>query len=452
MNLTLKQLFKFGVVCASACALSASATDYVSDSFEDPEGVDGKAIGDYKLNMPNSGDTNWFANASDASVIVTNDPTYAAYTGGYPIAGADKELILSLDTAGNELSRAVTNVLDIEDGDVYVDTMVQFVLSDEAPVITETDIKVALYVNSESNLVVESKMYSNTVDYVHVRTNSVIDLGYPIDPAKWYRLSMRVTFDAPDTLTDIYIDGTLITHPNAYDIDNAVNGGSSFLSIDPLEMDLSAVSFKGTGLLDELVVSDTAPDISTPTVIQLVFAGGSGSFATLAEPDVSSVTSGTEVIMTAAEWYEITGVTGPIDETGFAVPANAVTTTVTSASDCTVTATVAQVDSDLADWAVLYGVSKAQADAGTYNNNYLLNISPSEVAEIVIESIVIVDTNITEITLGPTNIIDFGSMYGALSVSNSSDLVSWSVPMEVGNAAETYTITNGLNFIKAVVK
>jgi hypothetical protein len=461
MNLTLKQLFKFGVVCASACALSASAVNYVSDSFEAPDGVDGKAIGEYKLNDPVLGVTNWIAGASDASTIVTNDPSYALYSGGHPIAGTDELLILNLDTQGTELTRPVTNNLDLTSADVYVDTLVQFVLSEAAPTIDTSELKVALYVNAESNLVVVSSMYTDppTLDWTPIETNSIITSVGPIDPAQWYRLSMRVTYDAPDTLTDIYLDGTLITHANAYDIDNVVNGGSSFLSIDATYTDIDSISFAGTGMLDELVVSDTAPVFGTPTVIQLVFAGPVGSsviFATSAVPGtpVTQVPDETEIIMTASDWYEVDTVTGPITQAGDIAPnAQVVTTTVTAVSgSCTVTANVAQVIGNPAIWALDNGISEAEFAAGTYEDNYLLNISTGEVASIKITSIV-VDGSVTTIEVGSDAPVNFEDLYGTLIVEDSSDLVSWAEAGSYGvTPGDTVTITNGLDFIKAIVE
>jgi hypothetical protein len=480
MNLTLKQLFKFGAVCASACALSASATDYVSDSFEAPDGSLDLPVGEYK--MVTSGAQNeitnlaWVAVSGDASTLVLTNAAYADYTatkGEGPITNEASELILNLETEGNILSRAVTNVLDITSQDVYIDTLIQFTPSEDEPVIDTADVKVALYVNAQSNLVVVSSMYDDPPNsYNPIETNSVIDLGYPIDPAKWYRLSMRVTFDAPDTLTDIYIDGVLITHANAYDISGAVNGGSSFLSIESQVADINFISFQGTGSLDELVVSDempTFPDAPVAITLTLVPGDGNVSFSPL-----GPVESGTEVTITAVDWYRIASVTGPINEDlSGAVGEASVVTTLTAAASCSVTATVAQVSgnlpigglnldlSKLSTWAL--GQSLGEGDVDETNiDDYLLNVDVGTDATIEITSIVVDETaGTTTITVGADTLdVDFTDINGVLTVYTTTDLgVAFTETAKfvvelTPTAPEATLVITGISdeFIKAVVK
>jgi len=183
---------------------------------------------------------------------------------------------------------------------------------------------------------------------------------------------------------------------------------------------------------------------------------------TIAEGGV--VADGTTVTMTAPDWYRITGITGALTNTpATPLPASvAIETLLANASCGAVTATVevisgsttvgdkAYSNSVIKSWADIDGVS--EADFSNYENNFLLNISTSVVAEISIESIVIVDTNITAITVGPTNLINFADLNGMLSLRNSSDLAAWEVPAEMGGAAEVVTVTNGLEFIKAMVR
>ena len=450
MNLTLKQLFKFGAVCASACALSATATDYVSDSFETV--ATNTAIGEYKLGVGGQNVTNWFS--TGASTIEVNDPNYGAYTGGYPIDALDKDQILNLDTAGTTLSRAVTNVVDISLANVYVDTLVQFVLSDGAPsvdtTIGTTDVKIALYVNAQSNLVV----VHNSIDsnYEYQPTNSVVNNIGPIVPGDWYRLSMELS-NIGEYATRLYLDGTELTSAESVADDDTYTAGtgSYFLNLSDSQ-NFDAISFEGTGLLDELVVSSTAPDFGTSVV-----------WLTLSSPDgkvtfspVSPVESGTEVTMTAADWYEINAVTGPFTAAPtLTLPAGEVTAVLSATADCTVTAAATLVSGTDATWADAYGVSEAEFAAGTYENNYLLNISTGAVAEIVITSIA-VDGIETTITVGSDgDVVDFADIYGDLTVEDSSDLVTWGIfggyGVSSATAESTVVVTNGLQFLKAKV-
>ena len=465
MNLTLKQLFKFGVVCVTACALNASATDYLSDSFED--GTVGQSIISYGVTVDQV--TNWVADATDASTIVYTNAAYANISGDGPIAGTS-ELMLDLDTEGKILSRAVTNDLDIATP-VYIDTLVQFAISDDEPTIDTTGIKVAMYVNAQSNLVVVHNMYDPPSGaYPQVETNSII--SGVMDPAEWYRLTIKVYYDGVDTFALIYTNGTLITHANAFDFDNDVNGGDHFLSLIPQDNDIDSIGFQGTGSLDELVVSDTNPWGST-VVISLVFAGASGTF-TAGGSGVTEVDSGTEVVMTAAEWYRITSVDGPIDETITGLPLGTVTTTVTSDSDCTVTATVAGVSGEfdngnvvvsnsatLATWATT-GQTLAEGDIIQSDlDDYLLNVVRGTDATIAITSIevdAVADTTTIEVDASDS-LVDFTVLNGALDVDTTDDLGTGftetaKVVGEATTASDaTLTITGVADeFIKAVVK
>ncbi|MFA7172075.1 MAG: hypothetical protein WC340_01465 [Kiritimatiellia bacterium] len=480
MNLTLKQLFKFGAVCVSVCALSASAVDYVSDSFEAPEGSDELAIGEYKrvISGVNGEYTNlaWVAGIDDTSRLVPVNAAYADIVGEGPITNGAKLLMLKLETENDTLSRAVTNELSIETATVYIDTLIQFTPSDEAPSINTnagTDVKIALYVNAESNLVVVSQTYEELTYYTKGMATSEIDLGYPIDPEKWYRLTMRVVYDDPDRLTDIWVDGELVIHTNGYDIANACMGGSSFVNINSGADDISFISFQGTGSLDELVVTDEEPPIlSTPSIIKLtlVSVGGTVIFSPEGTAD-----SGVEVTMTAGDWYEIISVTGPINEdlSSF-LPAKAITNVLTAGADCSVTATVAKVSSGsitiggigydlgtVATWALANSIAEGGLVPADMDD-YLLNVGPGTDATIEIKSIVVdKDTGKTTITVGSSEpLVDFTKLNGTVYVYTTTDLA---VPFalteksvveltpDVDKATLEITVVSD-EFIKAVVK
>jgi hypothetical protein len=484
MNLTLKQLFKFGAVCASACALSASATDYVSDSFEAPEGSLDLPVGDYKVTYEGSQNeiTNlaWVAVSGDASTLVLTNAAYADYTatkGEGPITNEASQLILNLETEGNTLSRAVTNFLDIEDAPVYVDTLIQFTPSEDEPVIDTADVKVALYVNAQSNLVVVHNVYVDpgNNDYSTYETNSVVDAVGTIDPEKWYRLSLMVVKNAfGDQGCEIWLDGTKLISENAFDADGNVNGGPDatlFINIDT-GLDINFISFQGTGSLDELVVSDEMPTFpGAPVAITLTLVPGDGN---VSFSPVGPVESGTEVTITAVDWYRIASVTGPINEDlSGAVGEASVVTTLTAAASCSVTATVAQVSgtlpiggldldlSKLSTWALGQSLGEGDIDAGNIDD-YLLNVDVGTDATIEITSIVVDETaGTTTITVGASKpAVDFTDINGTLTVYSTDDLAVdfaevISVPVTITPAALQATIVIDEvadQFLKAVVK
>ncbi len=454
MNLTLKQLFKFGAVCVSACALSASATDFVSDSFEAPNGSLDLPVGDYKVTYEGAQNqiTNlaWVAQSGDASTLVLTNAAYADINGEGPISNETSSLILNLETEGNTLSRAVTNVLDISAAPVYVDTLIQFTPSEDEPVIDTVDVKVALYVNAQSNLVVVHKVYDAEIENSW-QTNSVID-SITIDPSAWYRLSIKVDGFLGDQLESvkIYLDGNLLTHANAYDDNFVLGAGSNFLNIQA-DKDINYISFQGTGSLDELVVSDEMPIFtSTPVAIMLTLVAND---ANVSFDPAGPVESGTEVTITAADWYRIASVTGPVNEDlSGAVAQPSFVVTLTAAASCSVTATSAQVsgtlpigalelDLDLlSTWAMAQDPVLGEGDIDETNiDDYLLNVDAGTDATIEITSIVIDEVaGTTTITVAAsTAAVDFTDINGTLTVYTTDDLAVDFVEL----ASVTVTIT-----------
>ncbi len=475
MYLTLKQLFKFGVVCVSACALNAVATtNYVSDSFEG--GTIDDPIGEYKMVVSGEQFTNyaWIAESGDASVIAITNVAYADISDYGPITGGVSDLILKLETNSKTLSRAVTNVLDVETSDVYIDTLVQLIPSQAEPTVATADLKIALYVNAQSNLVVVSSMYTDPSlpDWQIIETNSVVNLAEPIDPEKWYRLSMRVTCDEGYTFTDIYIDGTLITHEHAFDIAGQTNGASSFLSMDSIAKDIEFISFQGKGALDELVVSDTMPNfVGTPAAITLTLAvvgDGTVTFTDDGDPLESpfEFVSGSTIVMTASDWHEIIDITSPGAEfsaTPKDVPSQVIISELSATENCIVTVTNAIASGSnyplgdgtydltkIANWAINNSLTPAQVtdNAAAYEDDYLLNVAPGTVATLEIKSIVVGATT-TTIVVGTVNDnVAFDGedvINGTLTVYTTDDLTTAfaeidSVDLEITEAATTASV------------
>lgn len=481
MNLTLKQLLKSVAVCACACALNASATGFFADSFEAPDGSDGLPISQYKMVV--SGVQNettnfvWLAAAGDASTIVSNDAAYAAITGNGPISNSleTTELVLNLETEGNTLSR--TAGVSIASAPVYIDTLIKFTPSEDDPAIDMADVKVALYVNAQSNLVVVHTFY---VDMVAVVTNSVIDSVGTINPEAWYRLSMQVE-NLLDSFpgTKIFLDGTAVSHTNAYNDALDATGGEWFINTDSAS-DINMISFQGTGMLDELVVSDTAPvfdDAPVAIMLTLVGIGDGAAVFSIGDTPVTEVESGTEVTIAATEdWYVISALTGPAAFTTDAsgqLPADSIVVTLEATASCTVTADTAVVSSgttgigggtyplaDVAQWAIANNLGEDDITSAM-EDDYLLNVAPGTDAGIVIDAIVIDGTTVT-ITVSVTDtVVDLDNINGTLKLYSRASLTSgdWA---EVGSAVpgngddsvdiDITGVANPTDFFKAVVE
>jgi hypothetical protein len=479
-------MLQFLSVCAGAFALTATAqTVYVADNFEaEGSGLTNAAIGAaagmYKANVwdfdAQTKLTNlvWNAGAGDASTIQAFDGTYA---NGRPITNANAQAqALKLETEGQTLTRYVAFTQD--DGSssggvplttpasidvtavspVYVDTLMKFTPSEDDPEVTDPNIKLALFVNVNSNLVLRHKYYDVNLlpNAGYVTTNSVFtDLG-EINPEQWYRLTIKMQYNTGFGAMQawLWLDGTPLTHYNGEVDENNLHGGPIFYTISDAQT-LSQVSFQGTGYVDDLVV---ARDITS-------FAGQAGLTLTLAFDDAvldvlvdgqpvqpnAVVESGSTLAITAVDWYQINSVTGDgITYTGTTgeLEGESTGTITADGPDKTATINASQYTGSiptgfppghpyetlpankLAAWAVASGLTEQDValNAEDYLDNYLLNIDESIAAQLQITSIVYDPGPPVEkatITVGATNpAVDFTKLNGTLVVQTTDDLAT----------------------------
>ncbi len=258
MNLTSKRVLQFMTVCAGACALSASAgAQWVADSFE--EGTIGELIGLYKPVVIGSvAHAQWVSASGDASALVT---TSGAYSGIRPMT-TTTDKVLKLETLGQTLSRRVLDVaanpvpMPFDLTDVYVDTLIKFTPSEYVPSITDPLVKVAVYVNVNSNLVVYHK---TDLGAGEITLHNVFDGIGIIDPTVWYRLTIQLGLPSSTPACKIFLNGQALSNANTLQDDMFTPGGPWFMNLSS-GTSLSSVAFQGTGMVDELVVTDTLPD------------------------------------------------------------------------------------------------------------------------------------------------------------------------------------------------
>jgi len=496
MNLTSKRMLQFLSVCVGAFALTASAqTIWVSDNFE-AEGAGltnaspGDAAGMYKAHVWGAMDqwTNlvWEAGAGDASTIQEVDSTYLGNS--RPIADENAKLqALKLETEGQTLTRYVAfqNITDGTDTagipltaptnisfattPVYVDTLIKFTPSEDDPeVVDDGVIKFAIFVNANSNLVVHHVCLIDEGLFV---TNSVFEKltvdGLPtiINPEAWYRLTFKLASVEEISLAEIWLDGTKLTHYNGVqDFNGSHNNGSFFIALNN-HVQLSQISFQGTGYVDDLVVTDTIVPFQTAgTTLTLVFNDNLLNVFDIDNASVASnatITSGAMLKIYTEDWYQINSIGGTgIDWTGD-TPGELVTNvTGTISADVAgrtatieaglytgtiqtgLTGTYATVPADkLASWAVANSLTLADvvANAADYLDNYLLNISPSVDADIEITSIVydpVAET--ATITVEATSTaVDFNTINGTLTVRTGDDLTALGATTEFTFSIDT---------------
>ena len=324
----------------------------------------------------NSGGTLWSytgEQGGDASLVKTYGGDNATAPTGIsfpaPFEGAGDNY-LALDTNGAELQRAIPAAGQAIAADgTYIDTLVQFTPSESAP--TETDLngaKLAIWLgvdseNNTTNLMVQGAYYTqeNAADPTtfNFAGTKAYKLSGTYQPGTWYRLTVKAYSSLINGFTGQYLPGFVIavdgqtlasdesaTDANAYsfltspmdmgmdELVTPVTGDNKSLldnnqfipSLSVTSMEnaptLTSVGFKGTGALDDFVVTTAAPDF-TPAVIEFTLtltkdenvAGAvvtTNGAAVVFDNGTAQIPEGTAVSIaepTYATGYQLAGVT-----------------------------------------------------------------------------------------------------------------------------------------------
>ena len=385
MNLT--KSLKWAMSCAAITALSASAASWFEDDFDfSGSATEGRPI--LQLSGPPSGD--WKdANGTDASKIAIADSALDLFClCAKPLALADDK-VLELNTEGATLIRKLPAGIDFVSAPVYVDMMVKFVLSEEAPAEPLDEVKALLYAGANSNLVVWS-----SYDGVYAGFTELTD-DAKVDPEQWYRLTLTWKFwdDWYTAIFSIQLNGgeALISNVAGFDGTTGASGcwfQTAALS-DMTDTTLSSIEFQGTGFIDELVVTDVLPTFTIGSG-DLFFAGDS---------------------------------TRPVNATNYATWTNVI--------------------------ANATSISAAGGVKPWMYNAYLLNVDPGTVeAKLVITDIDPLIGIGAEIKLAAVNgkgvTVPFANPYGTLTISKTAVLGSAFVPVS------DYTVTAGVYSVSGI--
>jgi hypothetical protein len=513
MNLTSKRSLQVLSACVGAVAFTASAqTVWVSDNFE-AEGVgstnaiiDSK-VGVYKSHIwgANSQYSNmvWSATANDASSIQTFE---GSYSGVRPIAEDNLHAqVLKLETEGATLTRYVNFTEDdgsSSDGTplktavpitvsagtpIYVDTLMKFTPSDSDPEIADNTIKLALWVNAESNLVARfrsTEIVSGGPTLTVTDGVLLAEGGVPqtIDPERWYRLTVKVMNlnqimgqNVDCIVYSIYLDNAPLTHAFGFELDeNGIDvavpsiGGKHLLAIENGVPTLRQVSFQGTGYVDDLVVAD-AINGGTPSGILLTLVYDTSKLSVLFDSNEvgngNTVAANSTLTITATDFHRVASVAGTgvtFTPTAGDLGTNKVVTgtiTADAAAEAVITAalwndaaastgfgghTVSALK--LAAWAQSNGLNESQvgANAGDLLDDYLLNVVPGTDAQLEITDIVVNGEEVT-ITVGATENLPegFDHINGTLKVWGKDDLSEGDSPNHWGNEPNEYGVSLG---------
>ena len=332
---------------AGAASFAALATDIASVDFELYPITGMTSVVGYGDNGQ-TGSSLWDAGGgADNSIVKEYDAegnlSAPSLTVPYPgsfVDGGDR--YLELNTEGSELQRKIPAAdQEIGSGGIYVDTLVQFTPSESAPdAASFTDAKLAIWLgveNNVTNLMVQAGAFDSELTLIP--TGAVFALTkanggtLTVDQGTWYRLTVKALPNLVEDSDEFYLpafeirlDGDLLKATGGYslsdaaledmgevfssDVQDQFEDGTLFIPICAVsESTLTAVGFKGSGALDDFVVTTEEPNF-TPAggndykvVIEgsdVVITPQAGDLAALAAAgvDTSSVAAVNEALAT----------------------------------------------------------------------------------------------------------------------------------------------------------
>ena len=414
--------------------------EYVGEGYGTTNGTANTPIGAYKSQpYGESGEfTNhlWLAEANDFSKLV-EDPS--AYAGSVrPLAGSPTALALNLDTGGKTLVRTANNhaAVDFSANPIYLDTLVKFTPSADPPTISDPTVKVAVFMDTNLHLWVCHGVGGAGQNV----TNS--DTGLVLDTNNWHRLTIMLgtLSGSADYAFKIHVDQTLVSCAAGMD-DSTVSPGPWFWSAAN-DSSFKEVAFKGRGMLDEVVVTDAEPDLGQSAILlTLSFVSAQVVVSTngVSIHNNDLVPNGSQIVITARPWYEITsggtlftgdGTTNTVAGTtmitningtvaGDAGETNVISSSAYSQTVCIATGLGRAAPADkVAAWAVANGLTTLDGDM---LDDYLMNVDADTNPRLFIDSITVAGTEAT-IVIKATGGVDLQTINGVVNVWATADL------------------------------
>lgn len=433
----------FALACASTFALFADIEAPKAD-FE------GYAAGTKVANAtePGSQSVYWLYDGASGSEDGSTVKAYGGENLAAPAAGGQNYLELSTEggtlwrslAAGDIDAEGIDNKLGaaqaLPAGGLYIDTMVQFTPTEDggAPDTTGDD-KLAIWLNVDSsgkapvtNLMVKAAQWDdNGADSSFVEKTFVLTGAGDINPAKWYRLTVKAIadcdqrmkknqgYDTAITGFQIFLDGskeplkaTEDTFTAGYlalakdagewgwlqqgqddDVINLMESKTLFPSLMGAETaaTLQAVGFKGSGALDNLAITEAEPQ-PTPGPEFEVDWGASGVTAVWgATPPTADELAAIQAWATAngLSAAQIAGETGAaayllgMTKVPSEVPALSITSIDQTATGWTVTvACSAQPDLSKVNGKLTVKTATSLGEAWTVQTYDALNLAPAD--------------------------------------------------------------------------
>lgn len=413
--------------------------EYVGEGYGTTNGYVNMPIGAYKCQPygENNEFTNrqWLAAANDFSKLVEDPSAYAGSP--RPLPGSPTALALDVDTGGKTLVRTVNNnvAADFSENPIYLDMLVKFTPSPDHPTISDPTVKAAVFMDTNLHLWV-----CHGVDGPGQNvTNS--DTGLVISTNDWHRLTIKLgkfSDSSDDYAFKIYVDATVVSCAAGMD-DFTFSPGPWFWSAAN-DSSFKEVAFKGRGMLDELLVTDSEPGIY-PIFLTLSFEPEQVMVSLYGDPinNDALVPDGSQIVINARPWYEITSggalftggdTTNTVAGTTMITAINGTvaggaggTNTITSsaysqtASIATGLGSAAPADK-VAAWALTNSLTTLDSDM---LDDYLMNVDAGTNPTLYIDSITVAGTDAT-ILIKATGGVDLQTINGVVNVWTTDDL------------------------------
>ena len=353
----MKKLMFATALVASVAAFDDAPTAINAVGFE---GYNlGETFGNGKGETNEAGTGNFFCFTGDAGVsnssVVTNDSPSTKRTAFFA-AAENTDKYLALDTEGGTFWRGLSTTVQTEtpgeggttiydyslgaaqtiaDTAIYLDTLVQFTVTEDDEPTVGNDDKLAIWLGVETNGLGEVTgtnlmVKAGLIDDQGGITETSFKINGTVNPGEWYRLTVKALADITDTEGvpgfQIYLDGNLLTsgtptftsdYLEILDTDSHyadIAAGKYFASLKTVAT-LQGVGFQGTGAVDEIVwTEDDLFPAGGPTVVDYTFTLTLDANVTGAEV----TTNGAAVVFDNGEAQILAGTTVSIAEPTFA--------------------------------------------------------------------------------------------------------------------------------------
>ena len=242
--------------CAKAEVLNSTGfEDYGKNGFAVPGDDNGATVGNQYW-QPGIADTTDFE-STILKVYENVGEKPGTLPKNFESAGSK---YLSVDTGSNVLLRKAasdpTCSCNLNDDPVFLDTNVKFTATEDNTVTPEAGDKLIVWLYAEegtTNLMITAAEALNKVGAPTAPTNFVANVT--VSPDTWYRLTVKAAIDGNShTYFNVYLDGAPVAEVGGQKdfyslVDSAAGGGQ----------EITAVGFKGTGALDNVVWTTEDP-------------------------------------------------------------------------------------------------------------------------------------------------------------------------------------------------